>query len=124
MSIHATENFVIPAIDIIGGKAVRLTQGDYGKKTVYHEDPVEIAKSFEGAGLQRLHLVDLDGAKAGIIQNIAVLEKIAAATRLKIDFGGGVKSHQDVENVISAGAAMVTVGSLAVTQPQLLQEWL
>jgi phosphoribosylformimino-5-aminoimidazole carboxamide ribotide isomerase len=116
-------SFVIPAIDIINGKAVRLTHGDYNKEKVYFENPVDAAKQFEDAGLHRLHLVDLDGAKAGAIQNIKVLEAIAGATKLQIDFGGGVKTEDDVKNVMNAGAAMVTIGSLAVKQPHLLAGW-
>jgi phosphoribosylformimino-5-aminoimidazole carboxamide ribotide isomerase len=116
--------FIIPAIDIIDGKCVRLTMGDYAQKKVYNDNPVKVAKQFEDAGIQRLHVVDLDGAKAGKVINLAVLENIAAVTKLKIDFGGGVKTINDVENIFNAGAAMVTIGSLAVKQPQLLEEWL
>lgn len=115
---------IIPAIDIIGGKCVRLTKGDYAQQKVYSNNPVEVAKQFADAGIERLHVVDLDGAKAGKIANLAVLENIAAATTLKIDFGGGVKTIEDVEHIFEAGAAMVTIGSLAVKQPQLLEEWL
>jgi phosphoribosylformimino-5-aminoimidazole carboxamide ribotide isomerase len=115
---------IIPAIDIIGGKAVRLTKGDYAQQKVYNENPVEVAKQFEDAGIQRLHIVDLDGAKAGKIINLKVLENIAAATNLIIDFGGGVKKITDVGNIFSAGAAMVTIGSLAVKHPEILEEWL
>lgn len=115
---------IIPAIDIINGKCVRLTRGDYAQQKIYNDNPVEVAKEFADAGIKRLHVVDLDGAKAGKICNLAVLETIAAATNLQIDFGGGVNSIKDVENVFNAGAAMVTIGSLAVKQPQLLEEWL
>lgn len=115
---------IIPAIDVIEGKCVRLTKGDYAQQKVYNDNPVEMAKQFEDAGIERLHLVDLDGAKAGKIINLPVLEKIAKATQLKIDFGGGVKKINDVESIFNAGAAMVTIGSLAVKQPQLLEEWL
>jgi phosphoribosylformimino-5-aminoimidazole carboxamide ribotide isomerase len=115
---------IIPAIDIIDGKCVRLTKGDYAQKKMYNEDPVEVAKQFEAAGIQRLHIVDLDGAKAGKIINLKVLENIAAATGLSIDFGGGVKNITDVGNIFNAGAAMVTMGSLAVKRPELLEEWL
>ena len=115
---------IIPAIDIIQGKCVRLTKGDYAQKIVYNDNPVEVAKQFEGAGIKRLHIVDLDGAKAGSIVNLKVLENVAAATDLVIDFGGGVKTIQDVSNIFNAGAAMVTIGSLAVKQPALLEEWL
>jgi phosphoribosylformimino-5-aminoimidazole carboxamide ribotide isomerase len=104
---------IIPAIDIIDGKCVRLTKGDYAQKKVYNDNPVEVAKQFEDAGIERLHVVDLDGAKAGKVINLAVLENIAAATKLKIDFGGGVKTINDVESIFEAGAAMVTIGSLA-----------
>ncbi|MFT3981363.1 MAG: 1-(5-phosphoribosyl)-5-[(5-phosphoribosylamino)methylideneamino]imidazole-4-carboxamide isomerase [Ferruginibacter sp.] len=114
---------IIPAIDIIEGKAVRLTKGDYAQQKVYSDQPVELARQFEDAGLQRLHLVDLDGAKAGKVQHIHLLEKIAKATRLQVDFGGGVKTKADVQQILDAGAAMVTIGSLAVKQPALLQEW-
>lgn len=115
---------IIPAIDIIDGKAVRLTKGDYAQQKVYNENPVEVAKQFEAAGIERLHIVDLDGAKAGKIINLKVLEAIATATSLKIDFGGGVKNITDVGDIFNAGAAMVTVGSLAVKHPELLEEWL
>ncbi len=115
---------IIPAIDIISGKCVRLTKGDYAQQKIYNDDPVEVARQFAGAGLQRLHVVDLDGAKAGKIKNMAVLENIAAATSLVIDFGGGIKNISDVEAVFNAGASMVTIGSMAVKQPALLEEWL
>lgn len=115
--------FILPAIDIIDGKAVRLTHGDYDSKKVYYNDPLEAAKAFEGAGLTALHLVDLDGAKAGKIVNIKVLDAIANNTNLQIDFGGGVKQEQDVVDIINAGASLVTIGSLAVKQPSLLEEW-
>lgn len=115
---------IIPAIDIINGKCVRLTKGDYAQQKVYNENPVEVAKQFADAGLQRVHIVDLDGAKAGKIVNIAVLEAIASATKLVIDFGGGIKNINDIGNVFSAGAAMATIGSLAVKHPELLEEWL
>lgn len=115
---------IIPAIDIIDGKCVRLTKGDYAQKKIYNENPVEVAKQFEGAGISRLHLVDLDGAKAGTIINAKVLENIARATNLEIDFGGGVKAINDVESVLNAGAAMVTIGSMAAKHPEILEEWL
>ena len=115
---------IIPAIDIIQGKCVRLTKCDYAQQIVYNDNPVEVANQFEGAGIKRLHIVDLDGAKAGSIVNLKVLENVAAATDLVIDFGGGVKTIQDVSNIFNAGAAMVTIGSLAVKQPALLEEWL
>jgi phosphoribosylformimino-5-aminoimidazole carboxamide ribotide isomerase len=115
---------IIPAIDIINGKCVRLTKGDYAQQKIYNDNPVEVAKKFVDAGIQRLHIVDLDGAKAGKIINLKVLENIAAATNMVIDFGGGVKNITDVGNIFNAGAAMVTIGSLAVKQPQLMEEWL
>ncbi|MEJ7610581.1 MAG: 1-(5-phosphoribosyl)-5-[(5-phosphoribosylamino)methylideneamino]imidazole-4-carboxamide isomerase [Ferruginibacter sp.] len=115
---------IIPAIDIINGKCVRLTNGDYAQQKIYNDDPVEVAKQFAGAGLKRLHIVDLDGAKAGRLINIAVLENIAAATDLVIDFGGGVKKITDVETILNAGASIVTVGSMAVKHPEILEEWL
>lgn len=115
---------IIPAIDIIDGKCVRLTQGDYGQKTVYNENPLEVAKAFEGAGLQRLHLVDLDGAKAGAVQNWKVLETIASSTSLVIDFGGGIKKEEDLNLVFNAGAALATIGSLAVKNESLFEEWI
>ncbi len=115
---------IIPAIDIIDGKCVRLTQGDYAQKTVYNENPLEVAKEFEGAGLSRLHLVDLDGAKAGAVKNWKVLEAIADNTNLVIDFGGGIKKEEDVNIVFNAGAAFATIGSLAVKNEVLFVEWL
>lgn len=115
---------IIPAIDIINGKCVRLTKGDYAKQKVYNENPAEVAKQFEDAGITRLHMVDLDGAKAGSIVNLKVLEEVASKTKLVIDFGGGVKKINDVENIFNAGASIVTIGSLAVKQPELLEEWL
>lgn len=115
---------VIPAIDIIDGKCVRLTQGDYDQKTVYNEHPLEVAKAFEDAGLTRLHLVDLDGAKAGQVRNWKVLETLAAKTKMVIDFGGGVKTEKDVEIILNSGAALVTVGSIAVKAEELFVSWL
>lgn len=115
---------IIPAIDIINGKCVRLTKGDYAKQVIYNENPVEVAKQFEAAGIERLHMVDLDGAKAGKIINLKVLEEVASETNLMIDFGGGVKSITDVSEIFAAGAAMVTIGSLAVKHPEVLEEWL
>ena len=114
---------IIPAIDLIDGKCVRLTEGDYNKKSIYNDDPLAVAKEFEAAGLKRLHLVDLDGAKAGAVQNWKVLEAIASGTSLIIDFGGGVKTLKDVEQVIKVGAAFVTVGSIAVKNENLLRSW-
>lgn len=115
---------VIPAIDIIDGKCVRLTQGDYAQKTVYNDKPVEVAKQFEAAGIERLHLVDLDGAKAGAVKNWKVLEDIANNTSLVIDFGGGIKREEDVQVVFNAGAALATIGSIAVKNEALFVEWL
>jgi phosphoribosylformimino-5-aminoimidazole carboxamide ribotide isomerase len=115
---------IIPAIDIIDGKCVRLTQGDYTQKTIYNEDPLEVAKEFEAAGLQRLHLVDLDGAKEGSVKNWKVLESIAANTSLVIDFGGGIKKEDDLKLVFDAGAALATIGSLAVKNENLFLEWI
>jgi phosphoribosylformimino-5-aminoimidazole carboxamide ribotide isomerase len=115
---------IIPAIDIIDGSCVRLSQGDYNRKTTYSSDPLSVARSFEDAGLKRLHLVDLDGAKAGKIMNAAVLEKIAANTQLQIDFGGGIHIEESVASVINAGATWVTVGSVAVKAPEKLEKWI
>lgn len=115
---------IIPAIDIINGKCVRLTHGDYTRQKIYNESPVEVAKQFENAGLTRLHMVDLDGARAGTIINLKVLEAVASQTKLLIDFGGGIKKITDVENVFNAGASIATIGSLAVKHPELLEEWL
>ena len=115
---------IIPAIDIINGKCVRLTKGDYAQQKIYNENPVEVAKQFADAGIKRLHLVDLDGAKAGKIVNLSVLESIAEATNLVIDFGGGIKTINDIDSVFNAGAAMATIGSLAVKKPALVEEWL
>ncbi|MBZ5856629.1 1-(5-phosphoribosyl)-5-[(5-phosphoribosylamino)methylideneamino]imidazole-4-carboxamide isomerase [Flavihumibacter profundi] len=115
---------IIPAIDIIDGKCVRLTQGDYAQKTVYNEHPLEVAKAFEGAGLKRLHLVDLDGAKSGAVKNWKVLETIAGKTSLVIDFGGGIKQEKDVNIVFESGASLATIGSLAVKAEDLFVQWL
>lgn len=115
---------IIPAIDIIDGKCVRLSQGDYNAKKVYNEDPLEVAKMFEGAGIRRLHLVDLDGAKAKRVVNRAVLEKIASNTSLVIDFGGGVQSDSDLDIVFDSGASMVTGGSIAVRDRDLFISWI
>lgn len=114
---------IIPAIDIIDGKCVRLTQGDYAQKKIYNEHPLEVAKQFEDAGLRRLHLVDLDGAKAGQVKNWKVLETIAGKTGLLIDFGGGVKKEDDVHIVFNSGAALATVGSIAVKNEEELVRW-
>jgi phosphoribosylformimino-5-aminoimidazole carboxamide ribotide isomerase len=115
---------IIPAIDIIGGKCVRLSQGDYRQKTVYNEDPFEVAKWFEDYGIRRLHLVDLDGAKASRIVNYKVLEKIAAGTSLVIDFGGGLKSDEDLRIAFESGASMITGGSIAVKNPEIFESWI
>lgn len=115
---------IIPAIDLIDGKCVRLSQGDYQAKKVYNEDPLEVAKMFEGAGIRRLHLVDLDGAKAKHIVNQSVLEKIASNTSLIIDFGGGVQSDEDIEIAFNSGASMVTGGSIAIRNKELFTSWI
>lgn len=114
---------IIPAIDIIDGKCVRLTEGDYAQKTIYNEDPLEVAKAFEAAGIQRLHLVDLDGAKAGAVKNWKVLESIALNTKLVIDFGGGIKTNDDVALVFERGATLATIGSMAVANPTVFLSW-
>jgi phosphoribosylformimino-5-aminoimidazole carboxamide ribotide isomerase len=115
---------LIPAIDIIAGKCVRLTQGDYARQKIYNEDPVAQAQEFERLGFRRLHLVDLDGAKSKHIVNDDVLRRITAATRLVVDFGGGIKTDEDIEKAFGAGAAMVTAGSIAVTDPDRFTGWL
>lgn len=115
---------IIPAIDLIDGRCVRLTQGDYSQKKVYNENPLEVAKQFEDAGIERLHLVDLDGAKAGKVVNWKVLERLALQTALAIDFGGGIKQTEDIEMVFQSGASIATVGSIAVKQPQVFYQWL
>jgi len=115
---------IIPAIDIIGGKCVRLTQGDYSQKTEYGDNPLEMAQEFEQAGIRRLHLVDLDGARGKRIINKAVLESVAQNTSLKVDFGGGVQSDEDIELAFQCGAAQVTGGSIAVRNPELFEKWL
>ncbi|HPF50930.1 MAG TPA: 1-(5-phosphoribosyl)-5-[(5-phosphoribosylamino)methylideneamino]imidazole-4-carboxamide isomerase [Draconibacterium sp.] len=115
---------IIPAIDLIEGKCVRLSQGDYDQKTVYNENPLELAKMFEAAGIRRLHLVDLDGAKAKHIVNHKVLETIAAKTSLVIDFGGGLKSDKDLEIAFNSGASMITGGSIAVKEKERFLSWL
>ena len=116
-------DFIIPAIDIIEGKCVRLTEGDYSQKKIYNEHPLEVARQFEDAGLKRLHLVDLDGAKEGAVKNWKVLEKIAGKTSLIIDFGGGIKSEKDVEIVFECGAALATIGSVAVKNEEEFLKW-
>ena len=114
---------LIPAIDIIGGQCVRLTKGDYDQKTVYGE-PLDMALEFERIGYRRLHVVDLDGAKSKHIVNSEVLRQITTATRLTVDFGGGIKTDEDIKTAFAAGASMVTIGSIAVTQPDLFMGWL
>ena len=115
---------IIPAIDILHGKCVRLTQGEYASQKVYNEHPLEVARQFEGAGLKRLHLVDLDGAKEGRVRNWNVLELIAGKTNLVVDFGGGIGTAKDLQIVFDSGAAFATVGSVAVKDENLLREWM
>lgn len=115
---------IIPAIDLIDGQCVRLTEGDYAQKKIYNEDPLEVAKAFEDIGLMRLHLVDLDGAKAGEVVNWKVLEKIANQTQLKIDFGGGIKKETTLKTVFDTGASYATIGSLAVNNRLVFEEWI
>lgn len=115
---------LIPAIDIIDGKCVRLTKGDYDTKKVYNEDPVSVAREFEQKGIKRLHVVDLDGARSRHIVNDNVLRRITEATSLVVDFGGGIKTDEDIEKAFEAGASMVTIGSIAVTDPERSFEWL
>lgn len=115
---------IIPAIDIINGKCVRLTQGDYNQVKIYNENPLEVAKEFEDAGLTRLHLVDLDGAKAGAVKNWKVLESIVSKTSLDIDFGGGIKTIKDVDIVLESGAKWATVGSVAVKDESSFVQWI
>jgi len=116
--------YIIPAIDILEGKCVRLTQGNYDQKTIYNEDPLEVAMQFEDAGLSRLHLVDLDGAKAGHIVNYKVLEKIAGRTSLHIDFGGGLKSDKDLHTAFESGAKQITGGTIAAKKTYTFLIWL
>ena len=115
---------LIPAIDIIEGQCVRLTKGDYDQKTVYRDSPAEVAKEFEEIGFKRLHVVDLDGAKSKHIVNSEVLHRITTDTHLIVDFGGGIKTDEDIEKAFAAGASMVTIGSIAVTNPDLFMGWL
>jgi phosphoribosylformimino-5-aminoimidazole carboxamide ribotide isomerase len=115
---------IIPAIDIIGGKCVRLSQGDYAQKTVYNENPLEVAKMFEAAGIRRLHLVDLDGAKTHHIINYKTLESISSKTSLVVDFGGGIKSDDDLRIAFECGASMITGGSIAVQKPEIFGQWI
>lgn len=116
--------YIIPAIDIIGGKCVRLTQGDYNQKKEYHDSPLEMAKRFEDAGIKRLHLVDLDGAKAKKIINSEVLKSVASGTSLQVDFGGGVQSDEDIALAFQLGAHQLTGGSIAVKNPTLFESWI
>lgn len=115
---------IVPAIDLIDGKCVRLTQGDYAQKKVYNEDPLEVARMFEDHGIKYLHLVDLDGARQKHVINHKVLENIASKTNLTIDFGGGIKTETDLELVFNSGAAQATIGSVAITNPELLTAWI
>lgn len=115
---------IIPSIDLVDGKCVRLTQGNFDEKKIYDSDPVAVAKRFAEAGIERLHLVDLDGAKAGKVINHQILERITAETKLKIDFGGGVKSDDDIQKVFDCGANQVTAGTIAVQNPKLVLSWI
>ena len=115
---------IIPAIDIINGQCVRLTQGDYDQKKVYDKDPVEMAQRYQDEGFQRLHVVDLDGAKSGAPKHLALVEQMAAKTNLIIDYGGGIKTTEQVQAVLDAGATMANIGSLAVKQPEVFKAWL
>ena len=115
---------LIPAIDIIGGKCVRLTKGDYATKTVYSDSPADVAETFERMGIRRLHVVDLDGARSKHVVNLDTLKEITRRTRLTVDFGGGIKSDADIEKAFACGAAMVTAGSVAVTRRDLTEKWL
>ena len=114
---------LIPTIDIIDGKCVRLTKGDYNRKTVYNDNPVEVACQFEAMGIKRLHIVDLDGAKSKHIVNAKVLRRITDATHLKVDFGGGIKTNDNIQMAFDCGASMVTIGSVAVTNSDLFMKW-
>lgn len=115
---------IIPAIDIIDGKCVRLTKGDYSTKKIYNENPLEVAKEFEASGIEFLHVVDLDGAKSSQIMNYKVLEQIASKTNLKIDFGGGLKSNKDLEIAFNSGANQITGGSIAVKNSDIFESWI
>lgn len=115
---------LIPAIDLINGQCVRLTKGDYDQKKVYNDNPAQVAMEFEKLGFKRLHVVDLDGAKSKHIVNDQVLKAITSSTSLVVDFGGGIKTEEDIEKAFAAGASMVTVGSIAVTNPTLFMEWM
>jgi len=115
---------IIPAIDIIDGKCVRLVQGDYTQKTIYNENPLDVARSFQDAGLTHLHLVDLDGAKAGKVISWHVIEEITRGTSLKVDFGGGIKTTNEVERLLDIGVGQVNLGSIAVKEPERITEWI
>lgn len=115
---------IIPAIDIIDGKCVRLSKGDYNSKKIYNENPLEVAKMFEDYGFEYLHMVDLDGAKSSKVVNSNVLEQVTNSTNLKVDFGGGIKSNEDIKKVFENGAYQITVGSVAVKDPELLSNWI
>jgi len=115
---------IIPAIDVIDGKCVRLAKGDFDQKVIYNDDPLEVAKGFEAIGIKRLHIVDLDGAKGQSLNNISVLEKVANNTSLVIDFGGGIKNTGHLQKVFNAGAAMVSIGSVTIKDPELFAEWI
>jgi phosphoribosylformimino-5-aminoimidazole carboxamide ribotide isomerase len=115
---------IIPAIDLIDGKCVRLTQGDYNQKKIYNENPFEVAKEFENAGLKFLHLVDLDGAKAGKVVNWKVVESICNETNLDVDFGGGIKTEEQIKQLFDCGVKQVNLGSIAVKDPKIVAEWI
>jgi phosphoribosylformimino-5-aminoimidazole carboxamide ribotide isomerase len=115
---------IIPAIDLIDGKCVRLAQGDFARKKIYDENPVEVAKTFEGFGIKRLHVVDLDGAKRGKLANVHILREIARGTDLTIDFGGGIKTDDDIQAVFEAGAGLANIGSTAVREPDKFLAWI
>src|SRR5690349_6389314 len=115
---------IIPAIDIIDGKCVRLTQGDYGPKKIYNENPLEVARNFEDAGLKHLHLVDLDGAKAGKVTNWNVIEAITSKTKLAVDFGGGIKTDDELKTLFQLGVKQVNLGSIALKNPELVTAWI
>ena len=115
---------IIPAMDLIDGKCVRLTRGDFDRQTAYSDDPLGVAKEFESVGIRRLHMVDLDGARTGMPRNLHVLERVAAGTNLEIDFGGGIRSDANLRDVFNAGASMASIGSVAVKDPALFHTWI
>jgi len=123
-SFSTSGYFIVPAIDIIDGNCVRLTKGDFHQQKIYNNNPLEVAKEFEAAGLKRLHLVDLDGARTGAVKNWKVLESIASKTSLLVDFSGGIRTREDVETCFASGAAYVAIGSMAVTNESSVTEWL